>query len=174
MTAMKTMVLDVGFPQASGAEFSPDGRYRYTLWRIWDPKKPVVLFLLLNPSTADEFRLDPTLTRCRNYAKKWGYGGMLVGNIFALRSTDPRDLYRAEDPVGPENDRKILEMIGKAETTVVGWGSHGKLMGRGEAVLRMVPHPFALGLNSDGTPKHPLYLPGSAVPKEIGASAEHA
>ena len=159
-----TVSLDVGIPSAAGADFSQDGKYRYTLWRIWDLSKPLVLFILLNPSTADEVKLDPTLTRCRNFTEKWGYGGMLVGNIFALRSTDPKALYRARDPVGPHNDCKLRELMGQASFTVVGWGTHGSLLSRGSTVLKMIPEPYAFGMNRDGSPKHPLYLRGDMVP----------
>ena len=156
--------LDVGMEPEAGAVFSPDGKYRYRLWRVWDRSKPLVLFILLNPSTADEFRLDPTLTRCRNFAQHWGYGGLLVGNIFALRSTDPRALYTDHDPVGPHNDIHLREMVVQAKTTVVGWGTHGRWMDRGNAVVRFIPEPKCLGLNQDGTPKHPLYISSRSDP----------
>lgn len=156
--------IDVGIPSAAGADFSQDGKYRYTLWRIWDRSKPMVLFILLNPSTADEIKLDPTLTRCNSFAQQWGYGGMLVGNLFALRSTNPKALYKAKDPIGPENDRKLQELIGMAAITVVGWGTHGNFMDRGKKVLAMVKHPYCLDYNINGSPKHPLYLRGDMVP----------
>ncbi len=155
-------MLDVGIPVNAGAVFSPDRVYRYSLWRIWDRNKPIVLFILLNPSTADEVRLDPTLTRCKNFAMQWGYGGMLVGNIFALKSTNPKALYISNDPIGPENDEYLLRMIRHAAMTVVGWGVHGSFLSRGDTVLKMIPYPYAFGLNEDGTPKHPLYLSKNA------------
>lgn len=155
-------VLEVGIPTPAGAEFSLGRKYRYSLWRIWDNSSPLVLFILLNPSTADEIKLDPTLRRCRSFAKQWGYGGMLVGNIFALRSTDPKALYTAADPVGTENDAWLQKMILQAKLTVAGWGVHGSLLSRGTAVLKMIPEPYVFGMNRDGSPKHPLYLPLNA------------
>ena len=97
------------FPESSGATFSPCRRYRYTLWRQWDERPPAT-FIMLNPSTADETANDPTVERCQRRAQAMGYGGVRVANIFALRSTDPRALYTAEDPVGPENDHALLTL----------------------------------------------------------------
>ena len=94
-----------------GAVFSPNGVYRYSLSRVWKREKGLVLFLLLNPSTADANVLDPTLRRCMSFAEAWGYGGILVGNIFALRSTDPQFLYLSRDPIGPTNDFYIKTMV---------------------------------------------------------------
>src|SRR5512133_2959068 len=95
---------------ASGATFSRDRRYRYSLWREWNRDLSRVAFVMLNPSTADEARLDPTIRRCLGYAHAWGCGSFVVGNLFALRSTDPAALYRADDPVGRANDAALLEM----------------------------------------------------------------
>jgi hypothetical protein len=86
-----------------------------------------VLFLLLNPSTADANVLDPTLRRCMSFAEAWGYGGILVGNIFALRSTDPQFLYLSRDPIGPTNDFYIKTMVELVDQVVCGWGAHGAL-----------------------------------------------
>ena len=150
------------FPETSGALFSPCARYRYRLWRVWNPDRPSLLFVMLNPSTADEIDNDPTVERCQRRAVAMGYGGLQVCNIFAWRSTDPSALYGLEDPVGPDNDEAILAAAGESGLVVCGWGTHGNLMGRGEAVLRLlraqgvVPH--ALKINEDGTPGHPLYV----------------
>src|SRR5690606_14314462 len=90
------------FPETyqAGAEFSACGTYRYRLWRIWDTDKPLLLWIMLNPSTADDKQLDPTCARCQKWAQTWGYGGFMVANVFALRSTDPKGLYSINDPVG--------------------------------------------------------------------------
>ena len=84
----------------AGATFSPCRRWRYLLWRRWDAAKPVANFLMLNPSTADEVKLDPTCARARDYAERWGYGALIVTNIFAFRNTDPDQMKAAKDPVG--------------------------------------------------------------------------
>jgi hypothetical protein len=87
------------------AAFSRDGRYRYALWREWDAAKPCVLFIGLNPSSADDRRDDPTIRRCTGFARRWGFGRLAVGNLFALRTPHPSQLRRVPSPVGPRNDR---------------------------------------------------------------------
>lgn len=87
--------------EQSGAAFSPCRRYRYRLWRTWGDAAPAV-FVMLNPSTADEIENDPTVERCERRARAMGFGGLRVANIFSLRSTDPTALYTSDDPVGPE------------------------------------------------------------------------
>lgn len=155
-----------------GATFSPDRRYRYRLWRVWDPSCFRVAFVMLNPSTADEHVLDPTLRRCLGFAQRWGFGGFEVANIFALRSTDPAGLYKAAihdgDPVGPENDAALDELAARVSMVVAGWGTHGRLGWRGDTVRRRFDaagRPLhVLRLSREGFPCHPLYLPGSLEP----------
>lgn len=147
-----------------GAEFDVERVYRYRLWREWSlsTARNRLLWVMLNPSTADEFVLDPTLRRCEGYSFAWGFYGFEVCNIFALRSTDPKALYKHADPVGPDNDRTILECAANAAAVVVGWGTHGKYSRRGADVVRMLAaHQIAvqcLGTTADGFPKHPLYV----------------
>ena len=86
------------------ADFSACGTYRYALRRIWLPAAPQVLFIGLNPSTADEKSDDPTIRRCLGFARSWGYGGLIVANLFAYRATAPSALREARDPIGPLND----------------------------------------------------------------------
>ena len=155
----------------SGAEFSPRGLYRYSLWRHWGPAdSPPAMFLMLNPSTADETQNDPTVERCQRRAREMGYGGLLVGNIFALRSTDPGALYVWSDPQGPDNNVAILKMAKQAGIVICAWGAHGRLRGRGKQVHAMLKAagvtPHYLILNKDGSPKHPLYISYSVRPKE--------
>ena len=145
-----------------GAIFSPDRKYRYNLWRAWDIENPTVIFIMLNPSTADENVLDPTLRRCLGYAMDLGFGRMEILNLFALRSTNPSELYKDPDPVGPDNDREIYTSSRWSETIIAGWGTHGKFMGRGEKVAKLVisrhKPMYHLKLTKDGFPSHPLYL----------------
>lgn len=145
----------------SGAVFSPCGRYRYKLWRVWDPARPLgcVMFLMLNPSTATDAEDDPTIRRCSGYARSWGYGGLYVGNLFAYRATDPTELRRAADPVGPDNDRALLEMVAQCGLVVAAWSNHGARYGRRvREVLGLVERPlYCLRSLRSGHPAHPLY-----------------
>lgn len=157
------------FPELNGAVFSPCRRYRYRLWRTWEPAKPPVTFVMLNPSTADEVSNDPTVERCQRRAVAMGYGGLRVANIFALRSTDPGALYAEPDPVGPDNDAAIIEQAQESGLVVCAWGTHGNLQQRGAAVLDLLrAHavvPCHLGRNADGSPKHPLYVSYTVAPQ---------
>lgn len=139
------------------------GAYRYTLVREWDPKLPRVLWVLLNPSTADASQDDPTLRKGIGFSKLWCFGSLCFVNLFAYRATKPKDMKSAQDPVGPENDCWILDQAHMADLAVVAWGNHGTHLGRDREVLALLGHRkvFCLGLNSNGTPKHPLMLPYS-------------
>lgn len=155
---------------SAGALFSDCEDYRYALWRTWDSRKPSLAFIMLNPSTATETALDPTVRRCIDYAKRWGYGGLVVGNIFALRSTDPKMLYDVDDPIGPDNDEQLMKIIKSCGKVIVAYGKHGALHDRGAAVLSMIREfktPMALKLNGDGSPAHPLYQKKDAVLIEV-------
>lgn len=144
--------------------FSPDRKYRYTLTRkLGDqPDDRLCAYVLLNPSTADEVRSDPTVTRCLRRAERNNFAWATILNIFAWRSTDPNALYEQTDPVGPENDDYIVEECRKADQVICGWGGHGELLDRGKHVLKLLRkagvRPFALKVNGDGHPSHPLYL----------------
>lgn len=143
------------------ATFDETRTYRYTLHRRWAPRGRRVCFCLLNPSTADEYKLDPTLTRCLGYAQRWGFSAMETVNIFALRSTDPKGLREHDEPIGPGNDRAIRKAARRADLVVAGWGSHGALFDRGTQVAELLTklcEPVCLGLTNAGAPKHPLYL----------------
>ena len=157
----------------TGAEFSPCRRWRYLLWRCWDPSKPVANFLMLNPSTADELKLDPSCTRARNYAERWGYGALVVTNIFGWRATDPEEMKSAGNPIGPGNDRAIVKAAKQAKLVVCAWGNHAEHLGRGEQVLRLLTgvRLHALRLNSSGHPAHPLYLPSTLLPRKFAVAA---
>jgi hypothetical protein len=151
---------------ASGALFSSCRRWRYLLWRQWDPAKPVANFLMLNPSTADEFKLDPSCTRARRYAEAWGYGSLIVTNVFGFRSTDPGKLRTTSDPIGAGNDAAILRAAKEAEIVVCAWGNHGSFLERSARirVLLKKQRLHALRVNANGEPAHPLYLPGNLRP----------
>lgn len=153
---------------SSGAAFSACRRWRYLLWRRWDGSRPVANFLMLNPSTADELKLDPSCTRARLYAERWGYGALIVTNLFGWRATDPDEMKAARDPVGRGNDRAILAAAREAAIIVCAWGNHGVHLGRSSQILsklraaRVTLH--TLRLNGSGEPAHPLYLPAALEP----------
>ena len=153
----------------STAIYSDCERYRYALTRVWDPAGRKVLFVMLNPSTATEVQNDPTVERCERRARALGYGAFRVTNIFAWRDTDPRNMRAAADPVGPENDRAILDGVDWADDVVAAWGTHGAHLERGAAVaslLRGTGQPlFHLGLTQAGHPKHPLYIAYAQQPE---------
>lgn len=159
------------FGEDRGAEFSGCGRYRYRLWRTWDNTLPTCCFVMLNPSTADAEADDPTIRRCLGYARDWGYGGLEVVNLFALRATDPREMLAAEDPVGPHNDGAIGATVLSAGLVVAAWGADGKHRGRSGEVrglLRDLDVPFhALKVCKDGEPGHPLYLSRALKPEVL-------
>lgn len=145
------------------AEISECGTYRYVLRRdIGQPSRWVkpCLFIMLNPSTADEVQDDPTIRRCIGFAEREGCTSLTVVNLFALRATDPRELKKHADPIGPLNDQRIEEMIDEHSLGIVvaAWGAHPMAKKRGMNV-RAKFGPFkCLGITKDGQPKHPLYL----------------
>lgn len=147
------------------AHFSRCRSWRYALWRRWDHERPWVLFVALNPSTADETRDDPTIRRCIGFARDWGYGGLCVANLFAWRATRPEDLKAARDPVGPRNDRWLGRLAREAELVVCGWGNHGRFMDRSRRVRGLLGRTHALRVNDSGEPAHPLYLPKTLRPR---------
>ena len=157
----------------SGATFSPCRRWRYLLWRRWDASKPVANFLMLNPSTADEVKLDPTCARARDFAERWGFGALIVTNIFAFRNTSPEKMKAAADPVGPGNDAAIVRAAKESELVVCAWGNHGQFLDRSSRVLSLLKKNeielHTLRVNANGEPAHPLYLPGRLKPVTWGA-----
>ena len=145
--------------------YSPCETYRYGLSRTWDTALPSMLFLMLNPSTADEFRNDPTVARCETRARRMGYGTVLIANIFAFRATKPEDLKRASDPEGSENDAVLWEWAGKADMIIAAWGVHGSHRNRCRDMARVLPDAtHQLGLTKQGHPRHPLYVSFSKQP----------
>lgn len=153
------------------ATISACKKYRYTLSRIWDDSKPAVLFIMCNPSTADADVDDPTIRRCINFAKAWGFGALHVVNLFAFRSSKPGDLLDAEDPIGPDNIFHINEMVKVSNLIISAWGN-SKIV---EKLCKKFSSykPFLgikvsdldyIELAKDGTPKHPLYLSADLKP----------
>lgn len=144
-----------------GADISANGLYRYRLWRIWEYEKPKCTFVMLNPSTADGIVDDPTIRRCVSFAAREGCGMLEVVNLFAYRSTDPKNLLGYEDPVGPHNNEFIIESLSDADVSIVAWGSQGSYRNRDREVYNLMrpSYPFmCLGTTKNGHPRHPLYV----------------
>lgn len=148
----------------STAIFSEDKQYRYVLTRRWEEGDKSILWIMLNPSKADQYKLDPTLTRCLRFSQKFGYNKMIVCNLFALRSTNPKALYTHEEPIGSENLNYILHEAQEASKIVLGWGNHS---GRDEDWKNMLlqgikgigKEIYCLGINKNSkAPRHPLYM----------------
>lgn len=174
LTNLKHLVVDHDseIVPTGSAVFSPDRTYRYALTRQWNPDRPPAVFIMLNPSTADAWVLDPTVTRCRNFAAKWGCGGLVVLNAFALRATDPKVLRGHPDPVGPDNDQVIAAVLcaGQAGPVIVAWGSDETMRrsGRADQLVALLHtggfEPQCLGKTTAGHPRHPLYVRGDTEP----------
>ncbi|HEU0197081.1 MAG TPA: DUF1643 domain-containing protein [Nevskiaceae bacterium] len=149
----------------SAALFSPDRVYRYTLWRDIDlATRDYVQFICLNPSTADETHDDPTVRRCIDYAKRWGYGALCMTNLFAFRATDPGVMLASKEPVGADNDLWLDRVASGANLVVAAWGVHGAHDGRAAAVAARIQGLHALRVTRGGQPGHPLYLPATLRP----------
>jgi len=153
-----------GFDMQKRAEISSCGKYRYALSRIWDDEKRKVMFIGLNPSTADEEKDDMTIKRCLSYTRQWGYGGIVVANLFALRSTDPSALMRCADAVGPANDSWLRTLAEKAGLIVAIWGNLGSYLNRNLVVKSMFPNLMCLGTTAKGQPHHTRGLPDGLNP----------
>jgi hypothetical protein len=122
----------------------------------------------LNPSTADEVTDDPTLTRCINFAKSWGFGGVCMTNLFAYRATDPKDMKSQKDPIGAENDFWLNKLANDAGIVVAAWGNDGSYLSRSNMVVEMLPNLHYLKMNKSGEPAHPLYLKADLIPVLMG------
>ncbi|MDT7833729.1 DUF1643 domain-containing protein [Aquabacterium sp. OR-4] len=155
-------------PAAASAVLSPCRRYRYALRRCWEPALPAVLFIGLNPSTADAEHDDATSRVCINYARRWGFGTLLLGNLFAWRSRDPAVLSQVPDPVGPDNDRHLKRLQARAALVLCAWGDPGALLGRDEQVLGLLKAPHCLTRLRSGRPGHPLYKRAGLLPVPLG------
>lgn len=189
-------------------QFSPDRRYRYTLWRDIAPTQQGDLFgnvtppagidgrtvrclkcgqefdlnvrhecklrflqvVGLNPSTADETKDDNTVRRCLDYARQWGFGGLCMTNLFGFRSTDPAIMIAEPEPVGPDNDRWLVQVAEQASMILCAWGTDGRHLGRSKAVLQLLREfPLhCLTITQDGEPGHPLYLRKDLKPLRFG------
>ncbi len=148
----------------SEACFNSARTHRYYLQRSWDFDRPAMAFVCLNPSTADEYTNDPTVTRCINFANGWGYGTFYMLNLFAFRATDPKDMKAAADPVGKLNDSWIKGITDECHLTVAAWGNHGAYLGRDKEVRKLFNNLYCLKITKSNQPYHPLYLRADLQP----------
>jgi hypothetical protein len=125
------------------------------------------MFIGLNPSAADEIENDPTINRCINYSKDWGYGGLCVANLFAFRATAPSDMKASNEPIGLENSEWIKKLAEETGVIVAALGNDGAYLGRSKEVIKMLPNLMYLKINKSGEPAHPLYQPKSAKPVKM-------
>lgn len=152
------------------AHISKCGKYRYGLFRKWNDELPMVMFMMLNPSTADATKDDPTIRRCIAFAKSWGFGSLFVGNLFAYRATNPKELLTAIDPIGQFNAQWNELAAKDADMIVCAWGNSPiinalqKRYGKNYTPLSGMGELHYIELSKDGTPKHPLYLRGELKP----------
>lgn len=157
--------------ETTGAIFSDCGRYRYLLTRNWaNEHHGRVCFIMLNPSTADAKKDDPTIRSCLRLAKPRA-GSLRVVNMFAFRATDQKQLLLARDPIGPENDRYIREAVAKSTFVIPAWGREKlNYRSRAAAVRRLLEEigkpVLCFGETKAGCPKHPLYLPSRTQLKD--------
>ena len=165
---METETVDL----MTGAKFSEDGKYRYSLWRFWNYRTAkegnarAVMFIMANPSTAGKYTDDPTTQKCAKYAQSWGYDGMYIGNLYAR--IDTHSLFNGlteKELIGAEADEWLGIMRNSSSCHVAAWGFMGKLHpARVIQVRPMFPELYHLGISKDGQPKHPLYLPKDLRP----------
>ncbi len=157
-----------------GATFSTCRKYRFTLTRIWGDA-PYCMFIGLNPSTADETLDDPTIRRCIRFARDWGYGGLVMCNVFGYRSTCPKGLLRVGDPIGTCNDLEVFSAAKDCAMIVAAWGAND---------LAQIPAPklasflnrdlHCLGKTKGGFPRHPLYVKADTTPVLYWAATPEA
>lgn len=153
------------------ASISACGQYRYRLTRTWDPGAGALPIVMLNPSIADAAIDDPTIGRCISFAKREGFGGIAVTNLFAFRASAPDDMKGAQDPVGPDNDAVLVAVFADAANlgipVLAAWGANGEFQDRDAHVRGLAQAAGArlvcLGRTTSGHPRHPLYVRGDQV-----------
>lgn len=151
------------------AIFDETGQYRYTLTRSWSSleNNGIVNWIMLNPSTADEFQDDPTIRRCISFTKEWGYNGLIITNLYAFRSTDPNVLLGVEDPIGKDNITHIIDAVSQSKLTIGAWGAFK--IGVPDEIYDILTQIelWCLGTTKSGCPKHPLYVKGTTKPQRL-------
>lgn len=136
------------------ADISNDKKDRFSLSRIWDSKKPKALYIMLNPSYADNESDDPTIRRLIFFSKKFKFGGFYVTNLFSQITPYPKEL-NMDNKSKKKNLKIISELIKKSDLIVYAWGN---LVSEPIELRKLIESPLCFGINKNGTPKHPLYL----------------
>lgn len=167
-------------------------KYRYTLWREWSQPRGLpyllplhaasefVMFIGLNPSTADEMRDDPTIRKCVGFAKRWGYGALCMTNLFAYLATNPKDMMAQEDGAcGDDNLTWLLNCAREASLIVAAWGTRGSFRHQDKVVtvgLRKLTGKqlMCLRRTKDGHPEHPLYVPYEKALESFTPATTHS
>jgi hypothetical protein len=170
--------LEAASPVNNVCQFSPCRTYRYALHHDFDAEMAEppqrIMWIGLNPSTADEQALDPTLRRIRDFSRKFGFTTFVMTNLFAFRATYPKDMKKAIDPVGPDNDDALLGAALTSRMIIAAWGTDGTYGGRAETVKKLLHQAghslHCLARNDGGSPKHPLYLKGDLTPIPYSAT----
>lgn len=154
----------------SSALYSPCETYRYALTRVWNEDGKKLLYIMLNPSTATELKNDPTIERCERRARMLGFGSFCACNLFAYRATNPKELKKAKEPIGPDNLAQIMIYARRADTILCAWGTHGAHLDMGQTITQLLREEgfelYHLGLSKSGHPRHPLYI-GYNTPLQI-------
>ena len=163
------LTMPMPFPKLTGAVLDNTRTYRYVLWRVLKEKGDTILWIGLNPSTADEDTDDPTIRRVVNYSRDWGYANVLMANLFAFRATDPKEMKKAADPFGKDNNDWLIKLRKQSQLCVAAWGNAGCLKWSGHRLLKQFKElgltPIhCLGITKVGHPRHPLYMKRSAKP----------
>lgn len=146
----------------NGAKFSDDRSRRYALWRIWDKSLPVVAFIGLNPSLANHTDNDPTIRRVIGFAKDWGYGGVYMLNLYTFVTPYPESL--VESDAWEESRQVIISCSSRCEKIIAAWGNYKGATDRGNEIKKLIPNLYALQINKNGSPKHPLYVKSDVIP----------
>lgn len=155
---MNNELKTIDLTSPTGAIFSDDWRHRYILWRLWSQSRPLMGQVGLNPSTANSTHNDPTIKRSMTRANNAGYGGLIMVNLYSLISTDPKLLLKNEHSVDKMTNLYISAMVNITDRQLCMWGSFKEAKHRAASVYDMLKNPYCLGLNSDGEPKHSLYV----------------
>ena len=148
---------------AHGADFSSNRKHRFALWRAWDESKPEVMFIGLNPSTANEEKNDPTIRKVIKFAVNWGYGSVTMLNLFTYVTTYPEELKTCKNPL-LQADVTLISYARDADKIIFAWGNFKEAQERAKQVIAMFPNAYCLVKNKDGSPRHPLYVPGNTEP----------
>lgn len=156
--------------QPKGAFFNSDRTHRYSLWRAWNPSKGIICFIGLNPSTANESKDDATIRRCVGFTQQWGYGGFFMLNLFTFVTPYPKDLVTVQHDVA-WNNAFLLNAASECVKVIFAWGNFKEASERGKEVIRLIPNGYCLGVNRNGSPKHPLYLKKGAAPIRYSAAS---